>query len=156
QDVSSRSRASRDGPIDPGQPADMNRLPQARRGAPGTRSDPTGAPAGGRTASLVGCGQHGAEVLRGDWAVRPLARSIGPRFYGPGRSGSLRPRSAAWPQVGPSAGRRVPRPGRLIPEGDEEFLGQPKERIRTARLRAALAANRELIELYWHIGRSVV
>jgi hypothetical protein len=33
-------------------------------------------------------------------------------------------------------------------EGYEEFLGQLKGRIRTARLRAALAANRELIEVY--------
>ncbi len=44
----------------------------------------------------------------------------------------------------------------LIPKGYEEFLGQIKERIRVARLRASLAVNRELIELYWHIGQSVV
>ena len=54
------------------------------------------------------------------------------------------------------AKRQIVRAGDLLPEGYEEFLGELKERIRTARLRASLAANRELIELYWHIGRSVV
>jgi predicted nuclease of restriction endonuclease-like (RecB) superfamily len=43
----------------------------------------------------------------------------------------------------------------LLPKGYEEFLGELKERIRAAQFRAAVAANRELIELYWHIGRSV-
>ncbi len=33
---------------------------------------------------------------------------------------------------------------------------QLKERIRSAQLRAAQAVNRELIELYWQIGRSIV
>ncbi len=56
----------------------------------------------------------------------------------------------------PKAKRQVVRAGDLLPEGYEEFLGELKERIRTAGLRASLAANRELIELYWHIGRSVV
>ena len=56
----------------------------------------------------------------------------------------------------PKAKRQVVRAGDLLPEGYEEFLGELKERIRTARIRASLAANRELIELYWHIGRSVV
>jgi predicted nuclease of restriction endonuclease-like (RecB) superfamily len=56
----------------------------------------------------------------------------------------------------PKAKRQIVRAGDLLPEGYEEFLGELKERIRTARLRASLAANRELIELYWHIGRSVV
>jgi hypothetical protein len=56
----------------------------------------------------------------------------------------------------PKAKRQIVRAGDLLPEGCEEFLGELKERIRTARLRASLAANRELIELYWHIGRSVV
>jgi len=56
----------------------------------------------------------------------------------------------------PKAKRQIVRAADLLPAGYEEFLGQLKERISTARLRAALAANRELIELYWHIGRSVV
>jgi predicted nuclease of restriction endonuclease-like (RecB) superfamily len=56
----------------------------------------------------------------------------------------------------PKAKRQIVRAGDLLPEGYEEFLGELKERIRSARLRASLAANRELIELYWHIGRSVV
>ena len=36
------------------------------------------------------------------------------------------------------------------------FLCPPKERIRSAQLRTGLADNRELIELYWQIGRSIV
>ena len=51
------------------------------------------------------------------------------------------------------------RPGKaqnLIPKGYDELLGQLKDRIRTAQLRAAVAVNRELIELYWQIGQSIV
>ena len=44
----------------------------------------------------------------------------------------------------------------VIPKGYDELLGQIKERIRTAQLRAAVAVNRELIELYWQIGQSIV
>ncbi|RUL84575.1 PDDEXK nuclease domain-containing protein [Tautonia sociabilis] len=44
----------------------------------------------------------------------------------------------------------------LLPKGYETFLGELKERIRTAQLRAAVAANRELIALYWQIGRGIV
>lgn len=36
-----------------------------------------------------------------------------------------------------------------------ELLGLLKDRIRTARVRSALAVNRELILLYWHIGREL-
>ncbi len=56
----------------------------------------------------------------------------------------------------PKAKHQIVKAGGLLPEGYEEFLSELKERIRTARLRASLAANRELIALYWHIGRSVV
>jgi predicted nuclease of restriction endonuclease-like (RecB) superfamily len=41
-------------------------------------------------------------------------------------------------------------------EGYEQFLGGLKDRIRTAQLRASLAVNRELIALYWHIGKGLV
>jgi hypothetical protein len=44
----------------------------------------------------------------------------------------------------------------LIPKGYDQLLGQIKDRIRTAQLRAAVAVNRELIELYWQIGQSIV
>jgi predicted nuclease of restriction endonuclease-like (RecB) superfamily len=37
-----------------------------------------------------------------------------------------------------------------------EFLATLKERIANARLRAAIAANSELILLYWHIGRDIL
>jgi len=44
----------------------------------------------------------------------------------------------------------------LLPKGYEVFLGELKERIRTAQLRASLAVNRELISLYWQIGTGIV
>jgi predicted nuclease of restriction endonuclease-like (RecB) superfamily len=38
----------------------------------------------------------------------------------------------------------------------EDFLRDLKERIRTAQVRAALAVNRELVLLYWQIGRDIL
>ncbi len=42
------------------------------------------------------------------------------------------------------------------PEGYEDFLRDLKQRIRTAQVRAALAVNRELVLLYWQIGRDII
>jgi predicted nuclease of restriction endonuclease-like (RecB) superfamily len=44
----------------------------------------------------------------------------------------------------------------LLPSGYGPFLEDIKSRIQTARVKAALAANRELVMLYWDIGRSIV
>jgi predicted nuclease of restriction endonuclease-like (RecB) superfamily len=44
----------------------------------------------------------------------------------------------------------------MLPTGYPAFLADLKNRIRTAQVRAALAVNRELVALYWHIGRSIV
>jgi predicted nuclease of restriction endonuclease-like (RecB) superfamily len=41
-------------------------------------------------------------------------------------------------------------------EGYDTFLSNIKERIRTAQIKAALAVNRELILLYWQIGREIL
>ncbi len=43
----------------------------------------------------------------------------------------------------------------LIPTDYRAFLDALKDRVRTARLHAAQAANRELIALYWSIGRDI-
>jgi hypothetical protein len=43
-----------------------------------------------------------------------------------------------------------------LPEGYEPFLKDLKQRIRTAQVRAALAVNRELVLLYWSIGRDIL
>jgi predicted nuclease of restriction endonuclease-like (RecB) superfamily len=40
--------------------------------------------------------------------------------------------------------------------GYAELLSDLKARIGSARVRAALAVNRELVELYWHIGREIL
>src|SRR5260221_13118102 len=44
----------------------------------------------------------------------------------------------------------------LIPAGYEQLLGELKERIRRAQIRAALAVNRELVLLYWQIGHGIL
>jgi predicted nuclease of restriction endonuclease-like (RecB) superfamily len=52
-------------------------------------------------------------------------------------------------------GVRAGRERALVPEGYPELLGDLKERIRSAQIRAALSVNRELIALYWQIGRAI-
>ena len=49
-------------------------------------------------------------------------------------------------------------PGRItsLPTGYPALLEELKGRIRTAQLKAAISVNRELIALYWHIGKSIV
>jgi predicted nuclease of restriction endonuclease-like (RecB) superfamily len=42
------------------------------------------------------------------------------------------------------------------PEGYDDFLRGLKERIRQAQIRAVLAVNRELVLLYWRIGRDIL
>ena len=42
------------------------------------------------------------------------------------------------------------------PPGYFRFLNDLKERIRAARVKAVMSANRELVELYWHIGKGIV
>lgn len=37
-----------------------------------------------------------------------------------------------------------------------EFLQSLKERVRQAQIRAMLSVNRELVLLYWHIGREIL
>lgn len=50
------------------------------------------------------------------------------------------------------------RPAKLTPppEGYAEWLADLKNRIHTARQRATLAVNRELVLLYWQIGRDIL
>ena len=43
-----------------------------------------------------------------------------------------------------------------LPAGYNELLDDLKSRVRSAQLKAAVAANRELIQLYWDIGRLIV
>ena len=54
------------------------------------------------------------------------------------------------------SGRRPAKETGLVPKGYDEFLGQLKERIRSAQLRAAVAVNRELVNLYWQIGQDIL
>jgi len=43
-----------------------------------------------------------------------------------------------------------------IPDDYPQLLEQMKGRIRTAQVKAALAVNRELVMLYWHLGRDIL
>lgn len=43
-----------------------------------------------------------------------------------------------------------------IPTGYAELLQSVRERIREAQVRAGLAVNRELVLLYWRIGRDIL
>jgi predicted nuclease of restriction endonuclease-like (RecB) superfamily len=43
-----------------------------------------------------------------------------------------------------------------IPENYDDFLRDLKERIRSAQVRAALSVNRELVLLYWQLGRDIL
>ena len=50
-------------------------------------------------------------------------------------------------------------PGHKTPaplQGYETFIGELKQRIQSAQLRAGLAVNRELVLLYWSIGRDIL
>ena len=44
----------------------------------------------------------------------------------------------------------------VIPAGYGDLLDDLKERIRTSQVKAALSVNRELVLLYWQIGRSIL
>jgi predicted nuclease of restriction endonuclease-like (RecB) superfamily len=44
----------------------------------------------------------------------------------------------------------------LLPDDYPTLLATLKERIRTARVRAAVAVNQELVLLYWSIGRDIL
>lgn len=47
-------------------------------------------------------------------------------------------------------------PSMIPPDSYELFITDLKKRIRTAQVKAALAVNKELILLYWQIGRDIL
>lgn len=54
------------------------------------------------------------------------------------------------------SGKTLPVPPEATSSDYERFLGELKERIRTAQLHAALSVNRELVLLYWRMGRDIL
>ncbi len=50
----------------------------------------------------------------------------------------------------------MPKKPLSLPDNYDEFLQALKERIRTSQVRAALAVNKELVLLYWQIGRDIL
>jgi predicted nuclease of restriction endonuclease-like (RecB) superfamily len=53
-------------------------------------------------------------------------------------------------------GRNSRHPSGALPPGYGPFLEDLKSRIQAARVKAAISVNRELIALYWYIGKSIV
>src|SRR3972149_11344272 len=53
-------------------------------------------------------------------------------------------------------GQDVQQSAARMPEGYAAFLEDLKSRIRAAQIRAALSVNRELIQIYWDIGKAIV
>ncbi|HZK15583.1 MAG TPA: DUF1016 N-terminal domain-containing protein [Solirubrobacterales bacterium] len=67
--------------------------------------------------------------------------------------------SGRTPPRGKSGAGAIERPAKGEPAGSAayaEFLADIRRRIATSRTRAAVAVNRELIELYWGIGREIL
>ena len=57
----------------------------------------------------------------------------------------------------PTESPAMPKQSSMIPpDGYELFFNDLKKRIGTARVKAALAVNKELILLYWHIGTEIL
>lgn len=53
-------------------------------------------------------------------------------------------------------GIRTSKSKELIPSGYQDLLDDLKERIRGGRIKAAISVNRELIILYWNIGKRIL
>src|SRR3989338_5692258 len=45
---------------------------------------------------------------------------------------------------------------KILPPGCKTWLEGLKEKIRTAQIKAVLSVNRELIKLYWQVGKGIV
>ena len=43
-----------------------------------------------------------------------------------------------------------------VPAGYDDLLRELKERIREAQVRARLAVKREIVRLYWRVGREIL
>ncbi|MCL6582685.1 MAG: PDDEXK nuclease domain-containing protein [bacterium] len=55
-----------------------------------------------------------------------------------------------------AAKQKVKQPATQLPNGYAELLESLKERIRQAQVHAALSVNRELVLLYWRIGKEIL
>jgi len=58
--------------------------------------------------------------------------------------------------TGPKPAQSAKKPASVVSTGYQELLAELKERIRSAQLRAGLAVNREMVVLYWQIGRDIL
>jgi predicted nuclease of restriction endonuclease-like (RecB) superfamily len=93
-------------------------------------------PKGAKSRSLV---KSKPPVVKPGVAIRPLAAA------------KLKGENLSQPVAEISRQPNVP-----LPPGYAEFLDNLKDRIRRTQVRAATAASRELVRLYWGIGREIV
>lgn len=70
------------------------------------------------------------------------------------------PLKASRPEARTTQRRAAPgaAPGSLVqtPHGDAQWFAELREKNRISRLQASLAVNRELVLLYWQIGRGIL
>jgi predicted nuclease of restriction endonuclease-like (RecB) superfamily len=80
-----------------------------------------------------------------------------PRKSSAGRKPASKTRRRhATPQAVPAIVQQPAAETAALPLGYPELLEDLKGRVRTARVRAAVSVNRELVLLYWEIGRSIL
>jgi len=98
-------------------------------------------------------------------AAKKKAEGTAPRPSRKRRKVASKPRRAIRPPALPkSQGEILPQPApetarqpaAVLAAGYDELLKDIKDRIRHAQVRAALGVSRELIRLYWEIGREIV
>jgi len=79
--------------------------------------------------------------------MTPQMRSDDPNDHPVGRADEVLPQAQ---------GEKVQQPVAQLPEGYPGLVEDIKARVRSTRVKAALAANSELVLLYWHIGRAIL
>jgi predicted nuclease of restriction endonuclease-like (RecB) superfamily len=84
--------------------------------------------------------------------IDPILRMIFHIFLFRVKTDALQDNRLSVSGVGINVAKNLP----IVGKGYDEFLRNLKERIRIAQVKAALAVNRELVLLYWQIGREIL
>src|SRR5262249_12643655 len=92
---------------------------------------------------LLACGMLLPETLLGDRTSPPISHGVA----------MAKPKRNPPPAQRDAAASNSPA---VVPQGYDAFLSDLKERIRRTQVRAALAVNRELVLLYWNVGRDIL
>ncbi len=101
---------------------------------------------------LLGRVKEAGKAAKG--AAGDAGRVVGHRHALDAQRGGRTARVTGPPKRAPS--RAVARSGARLPSGYATFLDEVKARVRAAQVKAALGVNRELVLLYWRIGRDIL